>query len=312
MKYNMHYENYIELYEAIYFFNRINCCVDNKLLQPFNTEDIKRLGINESIYKAILRILVVNNLLDYNGNCFMITNENIEKHQYILDNIINKDPNKQYTELFNKAINESQFFFDSISESEYEIYSRCNFEVTFKTGKKVAEHLNLANRKVLELGGNSGGLGIALLTENKDCLYTVVDTKIPCLVGNEFNRLNKQNITFIECDVFELMLSSEIYDYVILMNLLHDFDDIKCLNILRNCTKHCDRNTKFLIIEDILTDEFEPKEAIMHGLRLSVECRGGKQRTIDELASLFLNLDYKLENSIKLSNIHTMLIMGSQ
>jgi len=39
-----------------------------------------------------------------------MTNENIEKHRYILDNIINKNSNKQYTEFFNKAINESQFF----------------------------------------------------------------------------------------------------------------------------------------------------------------------------------------------------------
>ncbi len=305
----MNYENYIELYEAVYFFDRINCCVGNKLPQLMNKEDIKRLGINESIYQAMLRILVVNNLLDYQGNSFVITNENIEKQRDILDNIINKDPNKQYTELYNKAINESQFFFDNISESEYEIYSRYNFEVTFQTGKEVAKHINLANRKVLELGGNSGGFGTALLTKNKDCLYTVVDTKIPCKVGNEFNKLNELNITFIEANVFDLMLPNNIYDYVIIMNLLHDFDDVKCLDILDNCTKHCDSNTKFIIIEDILTDEFEPKEAVMHGLRLAVECRGGKQRTIDEFESLFSNINYKLEESIKLSNVHTMLVL---
>ncbi len=51
------------------------------------------------------------------------------------------------------------------------------------------------------------------------------------MVGNEFKESNKMNITFIEGNVFELMLSSEIYDYIIIMNLLHDFDDIKCLNI---------------------------------------------------------------------------------
>lgn len=107
----MDYENYLELYEAVYFFNRINCCVDNKVPRLINQAEIKRLGINESIYKAIMRILVVNNLLDYDGSYFVMTNENIEKHRYILDNIINKDPNKQYTGLFDKAINESQFFF---------------------------------------------------------------------------------------------------------------------------------------------------------------------------------------------------------
>lgn len=292
------------------FFDRINCCVDNKIPQPINKEDLKILGLNESIYKSIIRILVANNLLDYDGSCFVITNENREKQRYILDNIINKNRNKHYTKMFSKAVNEFQFFFDSISELEYDIYSRYNFPVTFEIGKEAAKYVNLANRKVLELGGNSGGLGTALLTKNNNCSYTIVDTKIPCAVGNEFKKSNEVDITFIEGNVFGLMLSSGLYDYIIIMNLLHDFDDIKCLNILRNCTKHSDSNTKFLIIEDILTDEFEPKEVIMHGLRLSVECRGGKQRTIEELISLFLNINYKLEKTIKLNNIHTMLIMG--
>jgi 2-polyprenyl-3-methyl-5-hydroxy-6-metoxy-1,4-benzoquinol methylase len=294
------YENYMELYEAVYFFNRINCC----------KEDIKKLGINESIYKAVIRILVVNNLLDYDGSCFVITNENKEKHQHILDDIINKNQDNHYKEMFDKAINESQFFFDSISELEYEIYSRCNFQVTFETGKEVIKHINFADSKVLELGGNSGGLGTAILSKYKDCIYTVVDTKIPCAVGNEFKELNKLDITFIEANVFELMLPSELYDYIIIMNLLHDFDDIKCLNILRNCIKYCN-NTKFLIIEDILTGEFDPKEVIMNGLRLSVKCRGGKQRTIEELAGLFLNINYKLEKTVKLDNIYTMLVMAA-
>lgn len=306
----MDYENYMELYEAVYFFNRINACFDNKSPKSISMEKIRKLGLDESIYNAIIRILVVNNLLDYDESGFVITNENKEKHRSILDNIINKNQNKHYTEMFNKAVNEFQFFFDSLSELEYEIYSRYNFQVTFKTGEEVVKYINLANKKVLELGGNSGGLGTALLAKNKDCLYTIVDTKIPCMVGNEFKKFNKLNIGFIEGNIFELTLSSELYDYIILMNLLHDFDDSKCLNVLRNCTKHCDSNTKFLIIEDILTGEFEPKEAIMHGLRLSVECRGGKQRAIEEFAGLFLNINYKLETTIKLNNIHTMLVMG--
>jgi 2-polyprenyl-3-methyl-5-hydroxy-6-metoxy-1,4-benzoquinol methylase len=308
----MDYDDY--LYEAVYFFNRINCCADKKLPQRVNKDEMKRLGITEGIYKAVIRILAVNKLLDYDGSGFVISDENKEKHRDILDRIMNKKQNNHYTEMFYKAVNESQFFFDRINEIEYEIYSRCNFQVTFDAGKEIVKHVNLAKRKVLELGGNSGGLGTALLTKYKDCLYTIVDTKIPCIVGNEFkelNHLNMQNITFIEGNVFKLTLSNELYDYIIIMNLLHDFDDKKCLKILRNCTKHCDGNTKILIVEDILTGEFEPKEVIMHGLRLSVECRGGKQRTIDEFVSLFLRINYKLEKTIKLNNIHTMLVMGS-
>lgn len=308
----MNNENYMELYEAVYFFNKIGCCADDKLPQRRNKEKVKRLGLNESIYQAVIRILVVNHLLDYDGSCLIITNENKEKHRHILDYIINKDQSKQKqcAELFDKAINESQYFFDHMSEPEYDIYSRYNFQVTFETGKEAVKHVNLANRKVLELGGNSGGFGTALLTESNGCLYTIVDSKIPCTVGNELKKLNKRNITFIEGNIFELLLSAESYDDIILMNLLHDFDDMKCLKILRNCTKYRNRNTKFLIIEDVLTSEFEPKEVIMHGLRLSAECRGGKQRTIEELTGLFANINYKLEKTVKLNNIHTMLVMG--
>ncbi len=305
----MDYENYMELYEAIYFFDRINCCADNRPSQLKSIEEIKRSGLNESIYKAVIRILVVNNLLDYDGNRFVLTNENREKHQYILDNIINKNHNKHYAELFNKAVNESQFFFNSISESEYEIYSRYNFQITFATGKTVTEHVDFANRKVLEIGGSSGGLGTAILTKYKDCRYTIVDTKIPCMVGNEISKLNNVNIAFIEGNAFELKLPGDLFDYVMLMNFLHDFDDSKCLNVLSNCTRNCGSNTRFLVIEDALTGEFEPKEVVMHGLRLSVECTGGKQRTIKELASLFSNINYSLEKTIKLDNIHSMLVM---
>lgn len=306
----MEYENYMELYEAIYFFNRIYGCIDNKSPKLKYNEEIKRLGINESTYKAMIRILVVNDLLDYEGYCYKITNENKEKYQYILENIINKNKDNRYTQLFEKAINKFQFFFDMISESEYEIYSRYNFEITFKTGKKVVKHVDLDNKKVLELGRNSGGLGTAILTQYKDCIYTIVDTKIPCMVGYEINKSNNLNITFIEGNIFELSLSNKLYDYIIIMNLLHDYDDVKCIDILNNCIKHCNSRTKFLIIEDALMGEFEPKEAIMHGLRLSAECRGGKQRTIQELVNLFLNINYKLDKTVKLDTLHSMLVMG--
>jgi len=308
----MNYENYIELYEAIYFFNRINSSEFNQVIQPSEKEKISNLGLNESIYKSVLRILVVNNLLDYSDGYYILSDNNIKEQLHILENIINKDPNKQFEELFRKATNETQFFFDNINTSEYEIYSRCNFPNTFRIGKVVGQYIDLSNKKVIELGGNSGGLGSALLTENENCHYTIVDTEIPCKVGNEFNEINELNILFLEDDVFELSLSKGIYDYVIIMNLLHDFDDRKCLDILQNSIKHCDKNTKFIIIEDILEDEFQPKEVVMHGLRLSVECRGGKQRTEEEFVDLFSELNYELEDSFKLNNVHTMLIMNYQ
>ena len=212
--------------------------------------------------------------------------------------------------MFERAHDGSAFFFDRLSASEYEIYSRCNFPVTLATGKAVARRVDLARKKVLEPGGNSGGLAAALVTAYPDCRYTVVDRPIPCAVGAELCAARGLDVTFCAGDIFALDLGGERYDVVILMNLLHDFDDAKCLEILRGCTASCAPHTKFLILEDILTGELAPKEAVMHGLRLAVSCSGGRQRTAAEFAALFSALGWRLETPVRLSPVHTMLVVG--
>ena len=273
----MDYENYMELYEAVYFYGKT--------------------GLSETVRKAVMRILVVHGLLDSDGN------PTAEYHE-IFTNIMSRN-DKHYEELFAKATNESQFFFDGISDLEYEIYSRYNFDLTFETGKNAARFINLAARNVLELGGNSGGFGSAFVTKYETCRYTVVDTEIPCKIGSELREKTGLNINFTVSDIFNLKLDG-IYDVIIMMNLLHDFDDEKCTEILSNCVKYCGGDTKFIIIEDILSGEFEPAEVVMHGLRLSAECRGGKQRTVNELSDLFSRIGYTAETTIRLDSVHSI------
>ena len=301
--------NHTELYEAVYIFDMINQRQKNGPIQLTDKDEIIKTGINESIYKAVIRILVANGLLEYDGGAVALTGGQQEEHGRILG-CIEEGKDGRYKQLWNKAVDGTRFFFDRLNELEYEVYSRCNYAVTFETGKKVANHLSLDGMKALELGGNSGGLAASLLSVSRDCHYTVVDTKIPCMVGNEFNETNRLDITFIEGDIFNLELSGGFYDYIIMMNLLHDFDDNKCLRILRNCSKHCKNGTRLVIIEDILASEFKPVDVLTHGLRLAVECRGGGQRTAGELSALLAGIGCVPEESIRLSNVHTMLIMG--
>lgn len=304
-------DNYTELNEAIYLFNRIHAITEPEAPQQF-TKEIELLGINKSTHNAILRILVANNLMSYDKGHFIQTEENKENMDQIYDNIIKIDQTKQYPLFYQKATDESHFFFDNITDLEYDIYSRCDFDITYTIGRELTKHVHLEKKSVLELGGNSGGLGTALIQYHTDCDYTIVDMKIPCSVGKALNKSCEQNITFVEGDVFALKLEEGQYDYIISMNLLHDFDDAKCLAILDNCSAYANKKTKYIVVEDILSNEFEPKEVVMHGLRLSVECRGGKQRTIEEFEKLFLNINYKLEKTVMLNQMHTMLIMESK
>jgi len=305
----MYDDFYTELYEAVYFFDRIYGGAAVNSLRRIGEDAVT--GLSDGVYKAVIRILAVNDLLDYDGDSFTLTDENKAKHRAILANVSRSSQAVHCAEMYDKALDESHFFFEKISELEYEIYSRCNFQVTYETGKAASGYLDFANKKILELGGNSGGFATAVLTKTQSASYTIVDAEIPCNVGNEFKETTKANIRFIEADVFDMALpdGAGAYDCIIIMNLLHDFDDEKCLKILSNSTKYCSAHTKFIIIEDILTNEFETHEVISHGLRLSVECRGGRQRTVAEFAHLFANIGYKLERSVSIDEIFTMLEM---
>ena len=299
------------LAEAVYFFQKFISCVNNDGPLKLSTQAFRELKINESIYKATMRILVVNNMIDFDGKCYVMTSEHSKNHKYILEDLDSKNQIKKYEALYTRTVDESGFFFDRISELEYEIYSRCNFSVTYERGKEIAGYLDLTNKTILELGGNSGGLGAAFLSRYEDCSYFILDTRIPCEIGNEFKELYGTDVTFIEGNVFKMEVPSQNYDYILMMNLLHDFDDERCCEILKNCLKYCSPHTKFVIIEDILTNEYEPKEVILHGLRLAIECMGGKQRTIEEFKEMFLGINYTLEEVIKLDEIYTMLVICS-
>ena len=304
--------DYIDyLAEAIYFFHRFICHVDNQETLRLNTRAFTELKISEGIYKATMRILVVNDMIDFDGERYVLTGEHRKKHKHILEDIDSKNQLKQYEDLYARAVEEPGFFFDRISDLEYEIYSRCNYSITYESGKEIVKYVDLTNKAALELGGNSGGLGAAFVSRYQDCSYDVLDTRIPCEIGKEFNALYDTDVSFIEGDVFKMEAPRQNYDYILMANLLHDFDDVRCCEILKNCIPYCDPHTKFIIIEDILTSEYEPKEVIMHGLRLSIECMGGRQRTIEEFKEMFLGIHYEPEEIKRLNEIHTMLIMGA-
>jgi len=295
-----------ELAEAVYLFGN---AVRAPGCGPVDIDALVRTGLHESVCTAMLRILAVHDLLGFDGKSFTLSPANKEAQRRILECI--DERTRVHCEGFStKALDEAHFFFGSISELECEIYARCNFPVTYEMGQEAAKHIDISGQNVLELGGNSGGFGTALLERGKARRYTVVDMKIPCAVGNEYKERTGAAIAFEEGDVFALKPGRVRYDRVILMNLLHDFDDAKCLQILRGSIAQCAANAEFIVVEDVLTGNLEPVAAVLHGLRLAVECRGGGQRTIAEMARLFSEIGCKLAETIRLNEIHALLVFG--
>ena len=295
-------EAYTALAEAVYFCTRI--CGGRPVAGAVTVKAAAALDLHESVFRAMARILVACGLMACDGGGFMLTEAHAARQKGILDAVRRADA---FEAFFAKAADEKHFFFDGISDLEYEIYARCNFPVTYAAGQAIASQIDLAGQNVLELGGSSGGLGAALTARFGGCAYTVVDTKIPCAVGRELNEGNRR-LRFTEDDLFTLKRLKGKRDCIILMNVLHDFDDEKCLRILRNATRYGHNKTVFVVVEDMLTEEFAPREVLIHGLRLAVECRGGRQRTAQELAKMFSAVGYRMDRFVRLNAVHSMCV----
>lgn len=296
-----------ELKEAVYLFHVIYPALNQPEESLCFKETFRHLNISREVYEAIMKILVINKLITYDQNTYRINEKHLSRHSSILKLI--DHAHKNTCENMREKINhKGHFFFNALNPLEYEIYSRVNYQVTHATGLKVLENLSFSNETFLEIGGNSGGFGAAVLTKHKDCQYTVVDKEVPCIIGKGLNE-GHLNLSFIQGDAFNLNLQEESYTYIVLMNFLHDFNDKDCKRILKECYKYCHTETKFIIIEDILKSRFKPSEMIMQGLRLSVECSGGRQRTVSQMEDLFLDLGYQSQFDFLINPSQRMMIM---
>jgi hypothetical protein len=82
-------------------------------------------------------------------------------------------------------------------------------------------------------------------------------------------------------------------DAYILRHIIHDWDEEKCLTILRNCRRAMPPASKLLVIESVIPPGNEP----FHGKFLDLQMLlipGGKERTEDEYRTLFERAGFEL------------------
>lgn len=196
-------------------------------------------------------------------------------------------------------------FFQGLSSSELLLYHSCNYEVSYGYGRNLSRIFDFTGKKIADIGGSSGGLLSAVMESFTGVSSYVFDLPEACERGREL----KSNIHYIECDFFKDSPKGK-YDGAILSNVLHDYDDEKCICLLKNISDILKSCENIFIYEDILFENGkEPVEALLYGFRLSVNFRGARQRTVGELSGLLRKSGINME----LTNIynfkeHTCLI----
>jgi len=143
-----------------------------------------------------------------------------------------------------------------------------------------------ANKIIADIGGGEGFLLASILDKYKNQTGILFD--LPNEVRKWPEILDKFGVSdrmiVVQGNFFEsIPIQADIY---ILKNIIHNWNDEKCIQILRNINKSMPPNGKILIIEMVLlSNNLDPLPKILD-IQMLAAVPGGKERTKKEFSDL--------------------------
>jgi hypothetical protein len=140
---------------------------------------------------------------------------------------------------------------------------------------------------IIDIGGGHGSLLCNVLSKNKNPKATLLDSKhvIERASANIDSYGLKDRIEIVVGDFFQKVPGGG--DLYILKNILHDWDDEKCILILKNIQIAMPSGSKLLIIETIIKNDNNYSFGKMIDILMLLGTHGGKERTMDEFRTIF-------------------------
>lgn len=99
---------------------------------------------------------------------------------------------------------------------------------------------------------------------------------------------------FISGDFFKEVPAADAY---VMKHIIHDWDDEKSVQILRNCRRAGSQNARVILFEAVIQPGNEPHPAKWLDLEMLL-LPGGKERTEAEFASLFERAGFRIERVV--------------
>lgn len=151
---------------------------------------------------------------------------------------------------------------------------------------------------IIDIGGGHGSLLCNVLANNKNPKATLFDSKH--VIERAFANINSYNLKDrIEIVVGDFFLNvPEGGDLYILKNILHDWDDEKCILILKNIQKAMPPASKLLIIETIIRNDNNYSFGKMIDILMLLGTENGRERTISEFRNILNGSGFKINKVI--------------
>lgn len=150
---------------------------------------------------------------------------------------------------------------------------------------------------IIDVGGGNGQLVLNILKNNPTSKGLIFDLKQ--LEESAVNSIKVQELsdrcTFEHGDFFEKIPSHG--DAYLLRVILHDWDDVKALAILKKCREAMSLGSKLIIIERIICDDENKTNTYLGDINMLITI-GGKERTEEEFNKLFNEAGFKLNKLV--------------
>jgi len=167
-------------------------------------------------------------------------------------------------------------------------------------------------RTVVDVGGGLGQLAVALLERYPQLQGILVD--LPEVVAMAQARLSAMSgiASRLECvggDMFESVPRGDAY---VLKHIIHDWDDDRCVRLLRNCRESMDASGRIFCVDTVLPPMGDTSGAAGKILDIMVMLAiGGRERTRDQWEALYGAAGFRISRITPLQdNFGTSIVEG--
>ena len=191
-------------------------------------------------------------------------------------------------------VSDSQDFFGLLSQDEEKqaLFSDAMSEVSAFCTPYLVPFLRFgADQKVLDVGGGSGQLCALLSRHNKQTEFSVLDRQSESLATS---------VAFLQGDFFVDIPKG--FDHILLKNILHDWNDECCLQVLQNCADSMEPSGHLHIIELVLPEAGQQStlQAKDFLVDWNVYCTlGAQERRLSEFKALLERTGWTLSSATK-------------
>jgi len=191
-------------------------------------------------------------------------------------------------------------FFDFLNDNieKLHAYHKAMYQYAKDDYKKLSDLIDFSNHKsVMDVGGGYGAV-----LENIKAKYPIVE----CILFDLPKVIEKVAISDIKKiggSFFEKIPSQS--EAIVLSRVLHDWNDEKANNILKNCFEALPNNGTLYVIENC-TDKIK-KDLSLLSLNMTAMCES-YERTAAQYISLCENVCFQFDSEYKLNELQTILI----